>query len=238
MAIPDYETIMLPLLKLMRDGRERSVGECIGRLAEEFCLSEEEKRHLLPSGLMPTFNNRVAWARTYMKQAGLLESTRRGFIKITERGRQVLQDNPGKITGRLLSQFPEFVEFQSPKKEMKETPAAQTSKGDQTPEEMLEYAHQRITSELSQEILRQIRTCSPDFFERLGVELLVKMGYGGSLQEAGQAIGGSGDEGIDGIIKEDKLGLDTIYIQAKRWANSIGSPEIQKFVGALHGQKA
>jgi len=238
MAIPDYETIMLPLLKLMRDGLERSVGECIGRLAEEFGLSDEEKRHLLPSGLMPTFNNRVAWARTYMKQAGLLESTRRGFIKITERGRQILRGNPEKITGRLLSQFPEFVEFQSPKKETKETPAAQNSKGDQTPEEMLEYAHQRITAELSREILRQIRTCSPDFFERLVVELLVKMGYGGSLQEAGQAIGGSGDEGIDGIIKEDKLGLDTIYIQAKRWANSIGSPEIQKFVGALHGQKA
>lgn len=117
MAIPGYETIMLPLLELMRDGRERSVGECIGRLAEEFGLSDEEKRHRLPSGLMPTFNNRVAWARTYMKQAGLLESTRRGLIKITERGRQVLRGNPEKITGRLLSQFPEFVEFQSPKKD-------------------------------------------------------------------------------------------------------------------------
>ncbi len=238
MAIPDYETIMPPLLRLTGNGQEWSLRDCIERLAKEFGLRDEERKHLLPSGRQPAFDNRVGWARTYMKKAGLLESTRRGFFRITDRGRQVLRSKPQKITNKFLAQFPEFLEFQSVKRDIRKKPLFQAPAGDQTPEELLENAYQRLTSELTQDLLKQIMASSSTFFERLVVELLVKMGYGGSLQDAAQAIGGSGDEGIDGIIKEDKLGFDVIYVQAKRWSNVVSRPEIQKFVGALQGQRA
>lgn len=238
MATPDFQSIMLPLLKFLGDKQEHSKREVVDALAKEFHLTDKELNELLSSGQQAVFDNRVGWARTYMKKAGLIESTRRGFFKITQRGLDVLKQNPEKINVKFLDQFPEFIEFRQTKREKKDQ-GIFIEKGDErTPEELLEAGYQKIRQNLTQELLIQIKQCSPSFFERLVVELLVKMGYGGSRIDAGKAVGGSGDEGIDGIIKEDRLGLDVIYIQAKRWEATIGRPEIQKFVGALQGQRA
>lgn len=236
MAIPDYQSIMLPLLKLTSDQTEHSLRETIEKLAVEFKLSNEERKELLPSGQQATFNNRVGWARTYMKKAGLLKSTRRSFFKITQRGLDIIGQNPPKIDVKFLKQFPEFIEF----REIRREKISKTSeiKNDQTPSESLEFSYQGIRQDLEQELLYRIKNCSPSFFEKLVIELLVKMGYGGSIKDAGKAMGMSGDEGIDGIIKEDRLGLDIIYVQAKRWENNVSRPEIQKFAGALQGQRA
>lgn len=240
MAIPDYQSIMLPLLRLAGDGETHRMRETIDTLANDFGLSEDEKRDLLPSGKQPTFDNRVGWARTYMAKAGLLESPKRGHFRITERGRQVLAKNPPAINLDFLEQFEEFVRFRELRRE-KPLPSRAEEIGagiEETPEENLETAYQTLRAGLTAEILETVKKCSPEFFEKLVVDLLVRMGYGGSRREAGQAIGRSGDEGIDGIIKEDRLGLDIIYVQAKRWENSVGRPELQKFAGALQGQRA
>ena len=240
MPIPDYQTLMLPLLRFAGDNAEHTPRETVEALASQFKLTPAERIELLASGQQALFNNRVGWANSYLKKAGLLEASRRGVFRITERGRQILGDNPERIDAKFLEQFPEFIEFRdasrSPREEA-ESEAA-TPAASQTPEEALEIAHQSIRLDLAQEILSRILSSSPAFFERLVVELLVKMGYGGSRRDAGERIGQSGDGGIDGIIKEDRLGLDTIYIQAKRWQGSVGRPEIQKFVGALQGQRA
>lgn len=241
MAIPDYQSIMLPLLNEVSDGEEYKFRELIEKLSEKFGLTEEERRELLPSGQQPIFDNRVGWAKTYLKKAGLLNSPKRAIVKISNRGTSVLQQNPEKIDVKFLKQFEEFIEFQSPTKEKEQDFSEQVEENsDGTPEELLETAHLKIRKSLAQEILNKVLEMSPTFFERLVVELLVKMGYGGSLRDAGQATKQSSDEGIDGTIKEDKLGLDIIYIQAKRWqsGNVVGRPEIQKFVGALAGQGA
>jgi restriction system protein len=238
MPIPDYQSIMLPLLKFASDRLEHSLRETIEALADKFGLTDEERSELLPSGQQAVFDNRVGWARTYMKKAGLLETTRRGYYKITERGQEVLRKNPAKIDAAFLRQFPEFVEFQRPKKERADGTEDQESNETQTPEEAIETAYQRVRQGLAVELLQTIKDHSPAFFERLVIDLLVKMGYGGTRKDAGQAIGRSGDGGIDGIIKEDRLGLDIVYIQAKRWEGVIGSPEIHKFAGALQGQRA
>ncbi len=236
MAIPDYQTIMLPLLKHVGDQKEHSVREAIVHLADYFDLNEIERRELLPSGQQAIFNNRVGWARTYLKKAGLLDSQRRGYMTITERGLETLRSSPERIDVKFLDQFDEFKEFRAPKKgESDETLA---SVAPNTPEEALDNAYQSIKDDLANDLLDQIKRSSPGLFEKLVIELLLKMGYGGSRKDAGQAVGKSGDEGIDGIIKEDRLGLDTIYIQAKRWENTISRPEIQKFAGALQGQRA
>lgn len=240
MAIPDYQSIMLPLLKLVSDGREYYLRDIIEKLADKFNLSEEERKELLPSGQQSIFSNRVGWARTYLKQAGLLEATRRGYIRITERGKQVLSQNPKHIDVKFLEQFPEFLEFRQRRRD-KDEEKEQIKKEDislETPEELLEIAYQKIRNELANEILKQLKKCSPSFFEKLVVDLLVKMGYGGTRKDAGKAIGKTKDGGIDGIIKEDRLGLDIIYIQAKRWEGIVGRPEIQKFAGALQEQRA
>lgn len=237
MSIPDYQTLMLPLLKLLVDKQEHSLRETIEALAEEFGLTEPERKELLPSGQQPVFDNRVGWARTYMKKAGLLETTRRGYFRITDRGLEVLKQNPPIINDAFLMQFPDFVKFKNKRvKLFKQTD--QNELIQKTPKELLEYGYQSIRDNLAQELLNQVKNSSPEFFEKLVVELLVKMGYGGSIKDAGEAIGKSGDEGIDGIIKEDRLGLDIIYIQAKRWNSSVGRDEIQKFVGALEGKRA
>ncbi len=238
MAIPDFQSIMLPLLRFAADGNEHSLREAIEKLSEQFGLTEAEKNELLPSGQQRRVDNRVAWARSYLSMAGLLDTTRRGHFRITERGREVLSKNPSEINVKFLEQFPEFVEFRGRHREREETAEAAESEAVQTPGELLESAFQRLREDLSAELLKSIRECSPSFFERLVIDVLVKMGYGGSRKEAGKAIGGSGDEGIDGIINEDRLGLDIIYIQAKRWQATIGRPEIQKFVGALQGHRA
>jgi restriction system protein len=235
MAIPDYQSIMLPLLKLAGDEKEHSLREAIEALADEFKLTDEERKELLPSGRQATFDNRVGWARTYMKKAGLLESTKRGYFQITERGLDVLKQNPSEIDNAFLRQFPEFIEFQTPRDKRR---SEQDVSDTQTPEEEIEAAYQGVRQELATELLQTIKSCSPAFFERLVIDLLVKMGYGGTRKDAGQAVGKSGDGGIDGIIKEDRLGLDIVYIQAKRWDGPVGRPEIQKFAGALQGQRA
>ena len=239
MAIPDYQTCMLPLLRLLGDGQEHSLRDAEEALAANFKLTETERAELLPSGQQGIFKNRIGWARTYLKKAGLLEAPKRGVFKITDRGSRTLASNPGRIDGKYLEQFKEFTEFRE---------ASRTAAGNAdlpealsptaTPEEVIEIAHQGLREQLGQELLARILGCSPTFFEQLVVELLVKMGYGGSRRDAGERIGQTGDGGIDGIIKEDRLGLDTIFIQAKRWQGTVGRPEIQKFVGALQGQRA
>jgi restriction system protein len=239
MPIPDYETIMLPLLKLLSDKQEHSLRGAIESLAHSFELSEEEKKELLPSGQQPIFDNRVGWARTYMKKAGLIESTRRGFFKITQRGLEALKLNPPEINDKFLRQYPEFMEFQTVRRVKEEKGLPEVEPTDrQTPEDLLVHGYQKIRQNLLDELLTQIKIMSPNFFERLVIELLVKMGYGGSRKDAGEAIGRSGDGGIDGIIKEDRLGLDIIYVQAKRWEGTVSRPEIQKFAGALQGHRA
>lgn len=217
--------------------------ETIERLAADFGLSDDDRKQLLPSGQQPTFDNRAHWARSYLKQAALLDSPRRGYLRITPRGQEVLSRSPTSIDITFLLQFPEFQEFRSrraPEKPDARPPQTTRPQKDETdtPEEAVESAYRELRDALARELLQQVKTASPTFFERLVVDLLVKMGYGGTRKDAGQAIGRSGDEGIDGIIKEDRLGLDIVYIQAKRWEAQVGRPEIQKFAGALQGQRA
>ncbi|WP_066705252.1 restriction endonuclease [Curvibacter delicatus] len=239
MAIPDYQTCMLPFLKALTDGKEHTLGQLEEDLAARFQLSPTELAELLPSGQQRVFRNRIGWARTYLKKAALIEAPKRGVFKITERGISVLKTNPERIDGKYLEQFPEFIEFRELSRSgVGRDDSATSVPGDTTPEESIEVAYQGLREQLAQELLARILACSPAFFEQLVVELLVKMGYGGSRRDAGERIGQSGDGGIDGIIKEDRLGLDTIYLQAKRWQGSVGRPEIQKFVGALQGQRA
>lgn len=238
MAIPTYDTLMLPLLKHLADGDTKSTSETFEALANEFNLTDEEQKELLPSGQQPIFSNRIAWAKAYLKKAGLIESPKRGFYKISPLGEQALKQNPEKIDNHFLTQFEQFNKFYK-KQSTKIEEIEEDISNDKTPEEYLEYGYQKIRNDLGIEILNNIRQCTPAFFENLVVELLVKMGYGGSRSEAGKTIGKSGDGGVDGIIKEDRLGLDVIYIQAKKWDNTpVSRPEIQKFAGALQGQRA
>lgn len=237
MTIPDYQSIMLPLLKFASDQKEHSLREAIEHISGIFELSETEKVMLLQSG-QHIIDNRVGWARTYLKKAGLLETTKRSYFKITERGLEVLKKNTSEINVKYLEQFPEFIEFKNLKKDEKGILKQDELCNQQTPHDLLEEGYLKIKSNLAQELLNLVKNGSSEFFERLVVKLLLNMGYGGSQKDAGEAIGRSGDEGIDGIIKEDKLGLDAIYIQAKKWEATVGRPEVQKFVGALHGKGA
>jgi restriction system protein len=239
MTIPDFQSIMFPLLGTARDGNEHSMADFRDALAGVFGLSAEEREELLPSGSQPVFTNRVAWACVYLQRAGLLERPRRGRYRITERGSSVLKEKPGKIDIKYLQQFPEFIKFREIKKQEKE-PIGGIAEEEKitSPEETLESAYQELKHNLATDIVQTLKDCSSHFFERLVIDVLLEMGYGGSRKEAGEAIGRAGDEGIDGIIKEDKLGLDIIYIQAKRWDSNVGRPEIQKFAGALQGQRA
>jgi restriction system protein len=239
--IPDFQTLMLPLLDLVKDKKEYRSNDIVDTLAENFNLSEDEKKELLPSGVDFLFRNRVSWAKTYLKKAGLLDTPKRGITCITQRGTDVLKQKPEKINIPFLKQFPNYLDFRSVRGDVSATEVDVRNEDQlQTPEEILDNTYQNIRKTLAQELLDKIQQLSPPFFERLVVDLLVKMGYGGSMEDAGKAIGKSGDEGIDGTIKEDKLGLDIIYIQAKRWqqGNTVGRPEIHKFVGALVGQGA
>jgi len=238
--IPDYQSIMLPLLEFISDGKEHKMRNVTDELAIQFGVTEEEQKELLPSGAAPVFYNRTAWAKTYLKKAGLIDSPKQGVVIISKRGLDVLSQKPSSINVKFLKQFSQFVEFQTSKREEENETENGEEQSKQTPEESLETAYQKIRKSLANELLLKVVELSPAFFEKLVVELLVKMGYGGSIKDAGRAMGKSGDEGIDGTIKEDKLGLDIIYIQAKRWkpGNVVGRPELQKFVGALAGQGA
>src|SRR5262249_47572486 len=232
MPIPDYQSCMLPLLDFAADGKEHATYEGVDALAQHFDLTEEEQKRLLPSGTQSVLANRVGWGRTYLKKAGLLEYPKRGQFKITKRGLDVLAQKPERITTALLKQFPEFLEFEALSRGSQNAEAESQDDQDeesQTPEARIEAAYSQIRTELASEILAKVKSASPAFFERLVVDLLVKMGYGGSRSDAGRAVGKSGDGGIDGIINEDRLGLDVVYIQAKRWTeNSVDRPEIQK----------
>ena len=250
MSIPDYQTLMLPLLTLAADGNEHRFRDAVEQLAGRFELSDDERATMLPSGTAPMFDNRVGWAKTYLKQAGLIDATRRGYFRITPRGTELLGAQPVQIDNAMLvEKYPEFRAFRSRRSEgngtlqpdlpitsPSQTPTPATQEA--TPEELFSQAYQRLRSNLEAEVLEQVKATTPAFFERLVIDLLVAMGYGGSRQDAGKAVGRSGDGGIDGIIKEDKLGLDVIYVQAKRWEGTVGRPEIQKFAGALQGQRA
>jgi restriction system protein len=241
MAIPDYQTFMFPLLKFAADKQEHSLSETIDFLCSEFNITEEERNLLLPSGTQFVVDNRISWAKTYLSKAGLLESTRRGYFKISKKGLDFLQNNPSELNVKILMQFEDFKNFIKSTRNNKEEHEEQyedKASAYYTPQEALEYGIAKINETLADDLLQRIKQCDPSFFEKLVIDLLVKMGYGGSKQEAAQVVGKAGDEGIDGIIKEDKLGLDIIYVQAKRWENVIGRPEIQKFMGALAGQKA
>ncbi len=240
MAIPDFQSIMLPLLRLLIDGKEHPSQECIRILAEHYKLTEEERKEQLPSGKGILFNNRVAWGLAHMYKAGLLDRPKRAHYQITDRGREALASGLDKMTLKYLDQFPEHIAFRK-RADAPESVIPGTSQPPvpvDTPEEALESAHQELKETLASDIIQAIKQCSSEFFERLVVDVLVKMGYGGSRKEAGQAVGKAHDGGIDGIIKEDRLGLDIIYIQAKRWENVVGRPEIQKFAGALLGNHA
>lgn len=243
MSVPDFQTMMLPFLRFAQNQAEVSSRDVIPFLANHYNLSEEETAERLPSGYQTKLTNRISWIFAHLQKAQVIEKTRRGFYKITVRGNELLQRNPERIDLKTLKQFPEYAEYWKPiwgpkKSTTPETLIKYELESSNTPEESLEAAYQIIRIALANEIIEKIKSCSPSFFERLVVELLVKMGYGGTMEDAGQAIGRSGDGGIDGIIKEDRLGLDAIYLQAKRWENTVGSPEIQKFAGALQGRRA
>lgn len=240
MTVPTFQDIMLPLLKLISDQQEHAHSAVVEQLAQHFHLSDADRTELLPSGKQTKFSNRVGWARTHLGKATLLAGTTRGRYRITQRGLDLLAHNPPAITTSTLSQFPEYLVFRSRPNDTTNKATAEDVVQDNshTPDEMLESAYQTLRSELEQELLDRVKDCSPSFFERLVIDLLLAMGYGGSRADAGKAVGQSGDGGIDGIINEDRLGLDVIYIQAKRWNGTVGSPTVQAFAGALMGKKA
>lgn len=227
---------MLPLLKTFQDGEEKTSKELRKKMVSYFNISIDEQKEKIPSGKQPLYYNRVAWALAYLKMADLISSPLRAVYKITEEGKKVLENPPEKITINFLKQFDSFSKNRNPEKDTELDDNNQIV--EKTPDELIEIGYKQVKNELSLQILNQIKDCSPYFFEKLVLDLLIKMGYGGSEMANGEVTPKGSDEGIDGIIKEDKLGLDKIYIQAKKWENCVGRPEIQKFVGALQGKRA
>ncbi len=243
MSVPDFQTLMLPVLKQLAAGGEQPPATVREAVATALQLTPEDLAALLPSGRQTTFANRVAWALGYLKQAGLLESPSRGVYRLTDRGRAALSEDVDRVDIQYLMRFPEFVAFRTPgtptQPEVDLTSGAAKPEGSTlTPDEQMRVGYSRLRESLAAQVLDRVRQVTPKFFEELVVDLLVAMGYGGSREDAAAVVGRSGDEGIDGIIKEDRLGLDAIYVQAKRWKESVGRPEIQRFAGALQGQRA
>jgi restriction system protein len=236
MAIPGVEYFMLPILQNVKDGKEYYFRDVMEKITKETNLTEEERTKLLPSGSMLVINNRLGWARTALYKAGLIEKTKRGHYVISKAGVDLLKTDPKGINGKILEQYECYRLWRA--KNTNEEEKEVTIAKDITPDELIENEIQIIKKQLEEDLLEQLKQISPGNFENIVVDLLVKMGYGGSKREAAQVVGKSGDGGIDGIIKEDKLGLDAVYIQAKRWDSQVGRPEIQKFAGALLGQKA
>ena len=237
MPIPNYETLMLPMLQYGSEG-VISFKDAVVKASDDFQLTDEERQKTIPSGSEPLIKNRVAWAITYLVKANLLHRPKRAYFTISENGKDVLASNPAAINRKYLEQFPEFVQFLKQKKVSKSSQVAESDDSSAiTPEERIGVAYDEITSEIESELIAKILDASPDFFERVIVNLLVAMGYGGSYEQAGEHLGKSGDGGVDGVINEDKLGLDLIYVQAKRYTpeNSVGRPAIQAFAGSLLG---
>lgn len=238
MPIPSYEDLMLPVLRILENGETLHIRDIGRTLAQHFGLTDDDLALLIPSGLDSLFDNRFGWARTHMKKAGLIESPARAQFRITPRGRELLASNPTRIDVGALRRYPEFIAFSKPSRVGGVPQSDQPDQESATPLEAIEAGYGQLRDQLADEILQAIRNATPRFFEQLVIDVLVKMGYGGSLKDAGAAVGRSGDGGVDGIIKEDRLGLDQIYIQAKRWANTVGRPEIQAFAGSLQGYRA
>ncbi|NOU40351.1 MAG: restriction endonuclease [Methylotenera sp.] len=240
MAIPDFQTLMLPTLKALDDGYEHPFKDVVEVLANEFKLTQEELSEMLPSRRARTFYNRVAWAKFYLKKAGLVSQTKRSYLSITKLGLETIKSELNSISVKFLEQFPDYIKFKEADDLTEVSSLAQPSESviKNTPEEVLEENYTKLNLALAIDLLDIVKSSSPTFFERLVVNLLVRMGYGGTLANAARVTKRSGDEGIDGVIDEDRLGLDSIYIQAKRWEGVVGRPEIQKFVGALSGQRA
>jgi restriction system protein len=239
MAVPDFQSLMLPVLRAAARG-DISAADLRGRVAAELQLTEADLAEMLPSGRQTTFANRTAWANVFLQRAGLLEKVSRGVYRITDEGRKVLAERPERIDMRFLERYPAYVEWRQRSIEIRSAegrPSAGTPAEDQTPEEQIEASHTALTGALQSDLLERVREMSPAFFERLIIDLLIAMGYGGGRAEMGQAIGRSGDGGIDGMIKEDALGLDIVYVQAKRYAdgNAVGRSEVQSFAGSLDG---
>ena len=239
MVIPDFQSVMRPVLNTVQNGAPLPLNTLRERVADQFQLTEDERKERLPSGQQTVINNRVGWARTYLNKAGLLCIPTKGMVQITPRGIEALASGPPRITVSWLKQFPEFADFHTTKPRTADTPVVMSiDRAETTPDEQLADAHQALMQSLADELLEQVRAASPIFFEQLVVDLMIAMGYGGSRKEAGKATQATNDDGIDGIIKEDKLGLDVIYLQAKRWSNTVHRPEIDKFIGALTRQRA
>ena len=236
MAIPELFSITLPLLKCLSDDKPRTSNEIYEYLSDYFNVTDKEKEELLKSGT-PRFTNRIAWAKAELKMAKLMKTPERGVYQITERGKEVLNDNPDRLDRNYFKQFDEY-RNKLDKDDKEEKKKSKIELDTITPLEEIENAYQEIHDKLGKEIINAISECSPQFFEKLVIQLLVRMGYGGSFEDAAKAVGKTGDEGIDGVIKEDKLGLDTVFIQAKRWKNTVGRPEIQAFAGALMGKRS
>jgi restriction system protein len=247
MPVPDFQTLMLPVLKQFADGTDKTPADVRGPIGAEFGLTTDDLATMLPSGRQTTFANRVAWALGYLKQSNLLESPRHAHYRITERGREVLRSPPERIDISFLERYPDFQAFRNRTGVALDAVAAKAAPGSSsltsdaallTPDEQVRAGAERIRENLATLLLYQVKRGSPAAFERLVVDLLVAMGYGGSHKDAAQVVGKSGDGGIDGIIKEDRLGLENIYVQAKRWDTTVGRPAIQQFAGALHGHRA
>ena len=238
MAIPSYEKFLLPVLKLLSDGKVRTKQEIVRTMAKQFQLSEDELAETLPSQTQPTYVNRIGWAITYLKKAELIVSPSRANFKITDEGKKLVENNVSDLAAKDLKQYEPFLKFI--KTSHKQNDTDHTIQEETTPLENIINNFELLKKEVCDEILQKILEQSPDFFEQLVVDLVVAMGYGGSIEDAGKATKRTGDEGIDGIIKQDRLGLDNIYLQAKRWQRDsvVSRPEIQKFVGALAGQGA
>jgi restriction system protein len=235
MPIPDFQSIMLPFLLELRDGQERAVREVASALAEHFHLTEAERQVLLPSGEQTLFNNRVGWTKSHLKSAGLIDNPTRGRVRISEVGVKVLAQNPDHINCRFLKQFPSYLRFigQSPEASpgSEEVSEAVVIESSQTPQELIDSSFHALRKATAEDLLTRLLACSPGFFEIVVVRLLQALGYGAT----GEALvtGKSGDGGLDGIIKEDKLGLDVVCVQAKRWEGTVGRPVIQAFVGSM-----
>ncbi len=242
MAVPDYQTLMRPLLESLQDGQTRSMQDVSAALAEQFQLTESDLQELLPSGRQPTFANRVGWAKTYLAKAQVVETVTRGTVRLTERGRKLLRRVPGRITQNDLKVYPEFQAFKETRRSASaaqpQPDTAELQHVEISPDEQLDSLYAELSAALADELLTQVRALTPQQFEVLVVQLLVAMGYGGSVRDAGQALGRSGDNGIDGVVKQDPLGLDKVYVQAKQWANNVGSQEVRNFSGSLTYHKA
>lgn len=237
MAVPNFQVLMLPLLEHLGDGTIHTISDSADGVAQRLGISADDRAEMLPSGRGARFANRVYWARLHLKAAGLVELLGRGQFRITQEGIDLLKSEPEALTIKFLARYPSYVEFRTRRHDPRE-PAVVIEDGEQTPEEALEQNYAALRGALAAELLDRVRAATPRFFEQLVIDVLVAMGYGGTRQDAGEAIGQTGDGGVDGVIREDKLGLDVIYLQAKRWEAVVGRPTVQAFAGSLEGFRA